>query len=160
MTERTGYMQHPLTVDNHRFWIKVNMDGPTQDHMDTNCWLWIAGTSDKYGVWNLPNYGPMVYAHRYAWELLSKASILSGFEVDHLCFEQLCVRPDHLEVVTHAENVKRHHARTTECPRGHEYTEENTALRACQGYQVRVCRTCAREREATCRREMKVLENV
>lgn len=30
-----------------------------------------------------------------------------GLEFDHLCRNKLCVRPDHLEAVTHTENVRR-----------------------------------------------------
>lgn len=33
--------------------------------------------------------------------------IPEGFELDHLCRTRSCVRPDHLEPVTHAENMRR-----------------------------------------------------
>jgi hypothetical protein len=31
----------------------------------------------------------------------------SGMELDHLCRVKACVNPDHLEPVTHAENMRR-----------------------------------------------------
>jgi hypothetical protein len=58
------------------------------------------------------------------------------------------VRPSHLEVVTHEENVRRgkggaHWAAKTHCPQGHPYDEANTRIDA-KG--ARVCRTCATDR--------------
>lgn len=45
-------------------------------------------------------------AHRVAYEL-EREPIPPGLEPDHLCKNRACVRPDHLELVTHRENVLR-----------------------------------------------------
>lgn len=45
-------------------------------------------------------------AHRYAYEL-AYGPIAEGLVIDHLCRNKPCVRPDHLEAVTNAENIRR-----------------------------------------------------
>ena len=93
------------------------------------CWIWLGvrDKSDGYGKytvfdptrkWNTRN----VPAHRWAWVLL-RGPIPEGLELDHLCQIRLCVNPDHMEPVTHAENKKR--ARKPFCKRGHPQTPEN-----------------------------------
>lgn len=72
-------------------------------------------------------------------------------ELDHLCRNRRCCRPDHLEPVTHKENVLRGmapsaiNARKTHCKRGHEFTAENI-YPSPDG--VRRCRECRRLRHA------------
>ena len=62
-----------------------------------------------------------------------------GLETDHLCNNPLCLNTDHMELVTHAENMRRRGARMTRCKRGHEYTSATTythnGKRSC-----RICR--------------------
>ncbi len=68
------------------------------------CWLWTAST-DWYGYgwfW----VGAPRRAHRVCYEWLV-GPIPAGLELDHLCRVPACVRPEHLEPVTHAENVRR-----------------------------------------------------
>ena len=73
--------------------------------MPNGCWEWIAAKHPKgYGIFSIK--GKTIYAHRYLWQLLN-GSISSNFELDHLCNNKSCVRPDHLECTTHAENMKR-----------------------------------------------------
>lgn len=89
----------------------------------------------------------MVLAHRYAYELLV-GPIPEGLHIDHLCRVRLCVNPAHLEAVTCHENNRRStsptavNAKKTHCPRGHEYTEENTYFAPPDGR--RMCKPCAR----------------
>ena len=69
------------------------------------CWLWTGVPNLKgYGVFNTKPRRHM--AHRFAY-LLWVGPIPPGYEVDHLCGVRLCCRPEHLEAVTHRENVRR-----------------------------------------------------
>lgn len=87
-----------------------------------------------------------VLVHRWVWEHLV-GPIPAGLEIDHLCRNNLCCNPDHLEPVTHRVNTLRgsapsaRHAVKTHCLRGHEYTPENTKRGSRGG---RVCRQCNR----------------
>ena len=107
------------------------------------CIIW-AGPLDRAG------YGRMSFgrlAHRVTYEA-SKGPIPAGLELDHLCVVPACVNPDHLEPVTHAENMARAKRRGAfplppECKNGHEFTTENTYLRPASG--GRTCRTCNRD---------------
>lgn len=76
---------------------------------DTPCWVWkLAKTGKGYGCeWDLRR-GRMVSAHILAYER-AIGTVPEGLELDHLCRVRLCVNPDHLEPVTHAENIRRGH---------------------------------------------------
>jgi hypothetical protein len=84
-------------------------------------------------------------AHRFVWEQIV-GPIEKGMVLDHLCKNKRCVNPEHLEMVTQAMNAYRGgadggNAAKTHCPRGHEYSPENTYYRS-NGW--RQCRACAR----------------
>jgi hypothetical protein len=120
-----------------RFWAKVDRRSPDE------CWLWLASLKPSgYGQFRLN--GKTAYGHRVAYELLI-GPIPAGLSLDHLCRNTACVNPSHLEPVTHQENMSRgFFGAKTHCPKGHEYTEENT--RVTGGIRPgRKCRTCDRE---------------
>lgn len=110
-----------------------------------SCWLWMAHTNrDGYGCfWD----GKQFKAHRWAYERYV-GPIPEGLQLDHLCRVRHCVNPEHLEPVTQQENISRGQAgwaatRITHCPKGHEYSPENTHMRA---DRRRECRECMRAR--------------
>ena len=130
-----------------RFWPKVEKSA--------DCWTWL-GARDTHGygrvyVETLPDGRKrLAPAHRVAYSLV-KGPIPDGLDLDHLCRNPACVRPDHLEPVTHRENIMRGNfggdsatrAAWTHCKHGHEFTDENTL----QTPAGRNCRTCRRAQE-------------
>ncbi len=82
-------------------------------------------------------------SHRVVYEALV-GPIPEGLVLDHLCRVLNCVNPNHLEPVTHQENVRRGvgptavNSQKTHCPQNHEYTKENTYY----GNGSRYCKIC------------------
>jgi len=68
------------------------------------CWLWY-GTKDHrgYGRFYVPELQKNVRAHRFLYEL-KYGPVPDGLELHHKCRRRICVRPSHLQAVTHKEN--------------------------------------------------------
>jgi len=70
---------------------------------------WIFGKGKSYDNGHRPiirRMGIGMTAARYFY-LKYKGNIPKGYEIDHLCFNGRCVNPDHLEAVSHTENIRR-----------------------------------------------------
>lgn len=117
-----------------RFEAKINRSG--------DCWLW-TGAVQSSGYGSFGHGGRTYLAHRVSYEL-HVGPIADGLTIDHLCRQRLCVRPDHLEPVALAENVRRGgRALRTECPSGHLFAGDNLIVKArADGRTERRCRAC------------------
>jgi hypothetical protein len=81
-----------------RFWSHV-------DKTET-CWLWKPSSkSGDYGRIRTQGAGPKIKAHRLSWEM-HFGPIPAGLEVLHTCDNPPCVRPEHLFVGTHGDNMR------------------------------------------------------
>lgn len=118
-----------------RFWDKVEKT--------ESCWNWTA-YKDRDGYGHFKTDKISHYAHRFSYELF-KNKIPQDKELDHLCRNRKCVNPNHLEVVTHKENMLRgesiqtKNAQKTHCVNGHEFNEENTYVWKNNNRRCRVC---------------------
>ncbi len=71
----------------------------------TGCHIWSRfKDKDGYGIFRID--GRSVRAHIFYYEQ-KYGPVPDGLELDHKCERRDCVNPDHMEAVTHAENVRR-----------------------------------------------------
>lgn len=93
-----------------------------------SCWNW-TGCKNKDGYGRVSINGVNHYPHRWFYEL-SYGKVKDGLELDHKCHNTSCCNPDHLDEVTHLENMRRsfgnQNTKKTHCKNGHEFTKENT----------------------------------
>ena len=90
-----------------RFWAKVDKNGPVHPRLG-NCWQWtgaVAGDAKGHGYGNCIVDGHTRSAHRYAYEI-SLGPIPEGHDIDHICRNRLCVRPEHLRPATRKQNME------------------------------------------------------
>ena len=126
-----------------------------------DCLVWTGSLNrNGYGVIVGPG-GRGVVAHRANW-LLRRGPIPAGMVLDHLCMNTRCVEPEHLEIVTQQENVRRaiahHQAAGTSnwaplnegdlCRSGRHVMEgDNRMLVKRGGNPTYTCRECQREKQ-------------
>ncbi len=122
------------------------------EQTESGCWLWTGdtvgnGESNQYGRMRVN--GKIWRVHRLAY-VITNGSIPEGLVIDHLCRNQLCFNPSHLEAVPQYANVMRGsgvcavNARKTSCRNGHAFTAANTYVHILNGRPKRYCRTCGR----------------
>lgn len=160
---------------------RVARDSGESDAQD--CIPWI-GRMDRYGygkivvtqegrVWNTTS-------HRVAWVLANGDILDPSLVIDHLCRNRACVNPDHMELVSNLENMRRGAALVSNrarlglpirssyrtefdgsdgrdgrktCKHGHDWTAGNIYERVdSRGYLQRTCKKCSQARTRTRRR--------
>lgn len=124
-----------------RLWSKVEKtDG---------CWNWIGSLMPNgYGNISIAGY---YLPHRLSWAL-AHGDPPKGLDIDHLCRNRRCVRPDHLRLATRRQNLLAAgsesraalKAAQTQCIHGHSFDEANTHIRP---NGTRACRACGRQRQ-------------
>jgi hypothetical protein len=121
-----------------RFWARVEQGEA--------CWRWTGyATPSGYGMHQ------DLIASRVSY-VLAVGPISAGLFVCHRCDNPICVRPDHLFLGTHSDNMRDamakgrrpHYARRkSTCSKGHPLIGDNLVAR--NGGRWRRCRTCMRD---------------
>lgn len=121
------------------------------------CVLWDGPVdADGYGRLHGGTAHRIVYRHTHG-------DVPAGLDIDHTCHNadpscaggvscvhRRCINPEHLEAVSRRDNTLRGkgfaatNATKTHCPKGHEYTPENTYTYSSPGQTRRCCRECNR----------------
>ncbi len=114
----------------------------------TGCWLWIGHINrDGYGRTVISKTNKLQSAHQATYRALV-GEIPPGKELDHKCRVRSCCNPDHLEPVTHIENMRRgiQFAPAT-CRRGHKFIEGSFSIRRERNSprQSKRCLLCRRD---------------
>jgi hypothetical protein len=125
--------------------LKRFMDKYTVDK--NGCWIWGEKLRKGYGKFHFCGNG--YFAHRVAYSHW-KGQVPEDLFIDHLCRNRACVNPNHMEAVSHRENVIRGEGssaqrfRQTHCVNGHPLTPENVRYR--KDRYARNCKVCEMER--------------
>ena len=110
-----------------RFWAKVKKT--------TNCWEW-TGALFGNGYGHLQANHKNSLAHKISWEI-HNGEIPKGLLVLHKCDNKKCIRPDHLFLGTHVDNMQD----MLRKERGNKPKGEKIGISKLTGSQIRTIKT-------------------
>jgi hypothetical protein len=123
-----------------------------------SCLIWQgATTTSGYGVSTY--LGKQTTAHRIMY-LIVYGNVDADRDVHHKCRNRGCINPEHLALVSHAENMTLDKDARDTCKAGHPWTDENTYVTFVKRKQggirpQRYCRVCRAQHQADLRERRK-----
>ena len=128
------------------FSLRERIEQKISPEPNSGCWLW-TGCVGSHGYAQVAVEAGTTIVHRILYE--EKYGIIpEHLECDHLCRVRCCVNPDHLELVTRRENVRRGEApagkkmNQTHCQNGHPLSGPNLLISKGRYGPNRRCRIC------------------
>lgn len=85
-------------------WAKTNMNKEEYLVTSDGCWLWQRSLSGGYARARVQGRMTLIYKHNWEQE---NGPVPKDMQLDHICKNRSCCNPEHLELVTPAENVRR-----------------------------------------------------
>lgn len=82
-----------------RFWAKVRV-------VPSGCWEWQGANDGRQGYGKFKVGGRSVRAIRWIFEVYFPGKLRAHHVVMHTCDNPRCVRPDHLKLGTHRQNMR------------------------------------------------------
>lgn len=71
-----------------------------------DCLIWTGCKNNSGYGWITVKTGLTMGVHVIAWEFYNKKEIPNALEIHHKCFNRLCIKEEHLELVTRLENSR------------------------------------------------------
>jgi len=105
---RRGNALAPLRVnrkgmpEGDRFWDQVDL----RDF--GGCWNWIGAESNGRGTFTKGSgrgKTRTTLSHRYSYQFFNPDEVIDSLTIHHKCANSLCVNPDHLQAISHINNV-------------------------------------------------------
>jgi hypothetical protein len=88
---------------------------------DGDCIIWTAGKNNSGYGWIMGRRKP-IGVHVFSYELHSGKEVISNYEPHHKCHNKLCVKFEHLELLTTKNNLRANHEI---CKNGHQIIDDN-----------------------------------
>ena len=105
---RRGNVLTPLRAnrrgmpENDRFWDQVDL----RDF--GGCWNWIGAETNGRGTFTKGSgrgKTRTTLTHRYSYQFFNPDEVIDSLTIHHKCANSLCVNPDHLQAISHINNV-------------------------------------------------------